>query len=350
MKKKCKVCSAPLSNERCDYCGTEHGAKKKTSSESDDFLNYDIPANDVPINDVPGFDVPNAADTQTQDSQPMPMMMESKRFNPAIIVGIIIALIIVGILWFLLSGRDGSRDRDDSNLDAVDLFERSLVAMEDVESMIVESTMDMRITAPGVSMDIPFNGRMYLEMLNTDDFNMSLETDMSALGMEERVSMYFRDGYLYTVEHGVVNRESIFPDEALDVALENMAIMDGMMVINRDLGTSTEIDMMEPVSVTPLNDGYRLEFVLDFDELMSNFFIEQEMNLFELGDELEIEDFVIVFYLDEDYMHTSASLETSISFTDTGITGTIDLSMGLLMFKLEMLQLTSLLILMMQRT
>ena len=34
MQKKCKTCSAPLLNERCDYCGTVHGENKQTTTDS----------------------------------------------------------------------------------------------------------------------------------------------------------------------------------------------------------------------------------------------------------------------------------------------------------------------------
>ena len=86
MRKKCKVCGAPLNNERCDYCGTDHSKKKKASTQLEDSLNNDNPTNSILI-------------TKTQSQQFVTMVNESKMIIPAIIVGIISLFILTGGLW-----------------------------------------------------------------------------------------------------------------------------------------------------------------------------------------------------------------------------------------------------------
>jgi hypothetical protein len=94
MRKKCKSCGAPLSHERCDYCGTSHGAPQQPAAED--------------IASAPNFDIPNGT---PQSSQPEQMMMESKGSSSvvSIIIGIIfvLAIAIAVRAWFVIgSGSD----------------------------------------------------------------------------------------------------------------------------------------------------------------------------------------------------------------------------------------------------
>ena len=96
MRKKCKTCGAPLTSDRCDYCGTSYGSRQSTAADVANFEN----------NDIPGFDIPSM-DMGTPSQQHGQMMMEPKGFNPAIIIGIVVGIIIIGGLLFFLSS--GSR-------------------------------------------------------------------------------------------------------------------------------------------------------------------------------------------------------------------------------------------------
>jgi len=64
MRKNCKSCGAPLSDRKCDYCGTTNNYRGKNSKQSTDTLSYDnsqdndahhyeIPQNDIPQDDIP---------------------------------------------------------------------------------------------------------------------------------------------------------------------------------------------------------------------------------------------------------------------------------------------------------
>ena len=309
MRKKCKVCGAPLSSERCDYCGTDFGAKKEASSQLEDSANYDIPTDDIPTNNIPGFDVPDSINKETQYSQPVPMMMESKKFNPAIIIGIVLVLIIVGSSWLFLSNRN--------SLDAFALLESSHEAMEDIDSMIMDLDMQIRLTAPGISMDMPMNTRLYIEMLNDFDFNMQMNMEMSILGSDESMSMYYRDGYFYTAQDGLVTRELMDSSEAADNMMEMGSLFDSQL----------DSSMVESSSATRIDGGYRLEFTLN-DDAMMDFLPQQDgMDLFELGsNNFQAEEAVMVIYLDENYRQTTLRVDMSIPFTEDGISGTIAIS------------------------
>jgi len=95
MRKKCKTCGAPLTSERCDYCGTNFGPKRASAEEVANASTHDIPS----------FDIPNT-DASTTPSQHDHMMMGSKGFNPAVIVGIVALFVILvgGLLFFLIRG------------------------------------------------------------------------------------------------------------------------------------------------------------------------------------------------------------------------------------------------------
>ena len=113
MRKKCKVCGAPLTSDRCDYCGTNHGANAQPISTFDQNIpQNDIPKNDIPQNtipqdtipqpEVPGFDFPNAEPNYSQPQHGK----NSKKSNSGVIIGIVVAIVVVVIAgWFFLSRR-----------------------------------------------------------------------------------------------------------------------------------------------------------------------------------------------------------------------------------------------------
>ena len=116
MKKKCKVCGALLDNERCNYCGTSYGSVKQTTAE--DIIN----SKSVASNSRHGFlDSFNDGTTYPEHSQPTPMSMEIKRSNPAIIVGIVVAIAIaIGAgAWFISNfSSDSYLEQYDSSQEA----------------------------------------------------------------------------------------------------------------------------------------------------------------------------------------------------------------------------------------
>jgi len=93
MRKKCKTCGAPLTSERCDYCGTNFGPKR---ASAEDVVN------------APSHAIPSTV-VETPSKEYDHMLMDAKGFNPAIIVGIVAAVVILGGLLFFFI-RSGNHD------------------------------------------------------------------------------------------------------------------------------------------------------------------------------------------------------------------------------------------------
>jgi len=72
MKKKCSVCGAPLTNEICDYCRTNHG-KSEDSSPFDQS---------IPTNDLSEFGFDSSTDQTPSNTSPNPQAPDANAFNP----------------------------------------------------------------------------------------------------------------------------------------------------------------------------------------------------------------------------------------------------------------------------
>lgn len=297
MRKKCKVCGAPLDCERCDYCGTNHGVSKQSSSHSENVSNdgmiySDLPNNDIPSNDIPGFETP----MDHTYSQSNPSMEPKRKTGLAILMGVIGALLVAGSIWFVLSLSDNS-------LDAFELLQRSHAVQEDVESMIMDIHADINMSMPGMSMDIPLTMRMEVE--NED--RMLMDMSISMLGMDMTTTTFLRDGYEYTeeIEFGIANRSrnAITPVDSLEM-------LEFFDMFNFDADSMLE-SMITDSSASRIDDGYRLEFELDLSGLMSSFGALAPLMMDDLFDFTDMFDglvITLVMYLDGDYMLTSMEL------------------------------------------
>ena len=313
MRKKCKVCGAPLDNERCDYCGTNHGEVKQTTAE--DIVNSPTATASNEYGFLGSLENSTQNSEQSQNStklqnleqpQPVTMMMEPKKFNPAIIIGIVIALLIAGGLWFFLSR---------SNLNALELLERSHQAQEEIDSMIMDVDVELGVSMPGMSVDIPMT--MRLEMESED--RMRMDMNVSMMGMDMDTTTFLRDGYEYTEEEefGVVNRSRSAVDTA--GAIEAFEMFDTTFV--------TE-NMIEDSSASRTNDGYRLELTLDIDSMMP-FFENLDMmdDLFDFDDVFGDWHISMIMYIDGDYLPISLELNMEVEVAIEGMDATMVLNM-----------------------
>ena len=312
MRIKCKVCRAALDHDKCGYCGTDHGTREQTPSQSEHFSNDELLNNDVPKNDIPVFDVPT--DVQSEYSQPVPMMMAPKRRTGlAVTIGIICALLITGSAWIVLSASGES-------LNALELLERSLVAQADIDSMIMEVDAEINMAVPGMAMDIPMTMRMEME----SEERMRTDMNIEMMGMDMQTTSFLRDGYEYTEENefGIVNRSrsAIHPHDSTE-------IFDLLNILDTDLGLD---NMITNSSASRIADGYRLEFDLDMSGLMSIF-----DNIDMMGEILDFDeifgDFVvtIVMYLDEAYLTTSMVLTIEMEVDIDGIMTAVNMTMSM---------------------
>ena len=352
MRKKCKVCGAPLDNEKCYYCGTmsstaeeplaeqpkaEDIANSSSSSNEDDFLgtldnteqqsegSQELSEEPQPFSEgsqpQPVVPQPFSEGSQPEPAAPQQqqMMMEPRRNNPAVIgviIGIVLLILLIGIGWFIFT-------RLNANASAFDLLERSFAAMEEVDSLSADLDVEMRFTAPGMSMDMPLDARIYIELL--DDFNMHMDMSMSMsiLGMEEQISMYWRDGYVYTVENGFVTRELADEDDQMLMA----------PIGTTEFDSEPFEDLITYATAERYSGGHRLEFIIDEDALMDLFLGEDLMDILDEQDEFGVFDMFddmfepgemsMIIYLDSDYIITSALFDMSVSFTMDGFDGTL---------------------------
>jgi len=224
--------------------------------------------------------------------------MESRKNKPVIIgviIGIIVLLLLIGIGWFIFTRL--------ATADAFDLLERSFAAMEDVDSLSADLEVEMSFTAPGMSMDMPLDARIYVEILDNFDFNMQMDMTMSVFGMEEQISMYWRDGYVYTVENGFVTRELANEDDPM--------VMDP--VLTHEFDSEPLQDLTTYASAERYSGGHRLEFIIDEDSLMDLLLGQDLMEIIDEQDEFgvfddifdgmfEVGEMSIIIYLGSDHV------------------------------------------------
>ena len=210
------------------------------------------------------------------------------------------------------------------NLDALELLERSHEAQADYESMIMELDADISVSMPGMSLDMPMT--MRIEMENEETFRMDMT--ISALGMDVDALMFLRDGYMYSEIDMFGEVERMREEMDMSEAME-MAEMAEMF----DIDFITE-NTIEESSAESTDDGYRLEFSLNMEGVMT--FLETmdlmddiDMPDFDDLDEDEIEEWnvVMIMYIDEDYLPISAELTMEFDMTVEGTNVSMEMDM-----------------------
>ena len=264
---------------------------------------------------------------QPLSDEPQEMMMQPKRTAPIIIAIILIILLFFGAGWFIFNMLT-------SNVDAFELLEKSFITMEDVDSFSADVDLEMQVISSITSIDTPINIRMYVEMLDDDNYNMQMDISTEVLGMEDVTTIYWRDGYAYTVQNDIVTRERTNEDDQID----SDPSMFGMMNMDffQEFATSATAERT--------TGGYHLEFIIDEDAMMELLLGDDITNIIDgqddsdmldmfdmlemlgmLEDMFEFEEASLDIYLNSDYMITSASFDTSIEFTLEGFDGSMEI-------------------------
>ena len=287
----------------------------------------ELPPVDSQIEDSEAALLASLEQAETQhlsDDESQEMLMQPKRTIPIIIAIILIILLFLGIGWFIFNMLV-------SNVDAFELLEKSFATMEDVDSFSADVELEMQVVTPVTSIDTPINIRMYVEMLDDDNYNMQMDISTDVLGMEDRTTMYWRDGYMYTVQNDVVTREQTNEDSQGD----SLAMTEVMSTeFFQDFASSARADR--------ITSGYHLEFIANenamMDLLLGGNITEiidgqDDLDMLDMLDMLEMlgmlddlfefEEGVLNIYLDSDYMITSASFDMSIDFSLEGFDGSM---------------------------
>lgn len=205
-----------------------------------------------------------------------------------------------------------------NNYDAFELLQNSHEVMEGVESMIIEIDTEIDVDAGFMSMEMPISGRIYMEILSETEANLAMEMAMEIMDQPMDMSMYFRDGYLYTDMMGDRERTPMDMEEALE-ALAGTGTFD----------VNIDEDWIESSSAESTGEGYQLSFTLNegaMIDMMGN--QGDALGIDELSeDEIEIGRFTMVVYLDEDYYQTSSELDMEMTFTVEETDATMEIRM-----------------------
>jgi len=184
------------------------------------------------------------------------------------------------------------------NLDAFELLDLSREAEADIESLVVEIDADFEMSVEEDSVAMTMAIRLEVESEDQRRF----DTSMEFLGQREETTTYARDGYMYVEERidgDVVDRSRSELTDTSAADAENVFFTDF-------LSEST----VEDSSASSIDDGYRLEFILNMDGVSLIF---DEFDLGEVAsdqsdsDEEEFDNTMVV-YLDEDYIPTSVEI------------------------------------------
>jgi len=186
---------------------------------------------------------------------------------------------------------------------ALELLELSNEAMEEVDSGIFDLDMEIRMGTGFGSVTVPLEARLVIDMLNSNDANVSMEAEMSLMGMSSNMSMYYRDGHLYVDEDGFRERLPMSFNMAMSEIL-------GPFGIDTDLNEN----WIEEYSIEPTDDGHRLEFTLNENatRIMNLDLVE---GIADPGSRINHEEMTLVIYVDEDYYQTSIELEMEATAT-----------------------------------
>jgi len=187
------------------------------------------------------------------------------------------------------------------NLDAFELLERSRVAQADLGSMIMDVDAQISMTLMGMPIDVPLTMRTEME----SEERIQIHMDMSMMGMGINMTMFVRDGYMYSEMDmfGSVSRERSEIDMSLNEAMEMIEMVD---VFNTSFVVE---DMIEDSTAERIDDGYRLELMLNLDGIMSFLENMELVNEFlDFGETINEWNSVITFYIDENYLPISSEI------------------------------------------
>ena len=211
----------------------------------------------------------------------------------------------------------------DRNLDAFELLELAHEAQEqaDVVSMTMEIDAEVSMSDGERSMHIPMTIQFEVE----SEERMRMDMSMSVMGEEMNTVLFVRGSYGYGELDGHRTRTALDMDNS-----EITDFIDGMFGDDFiDNFTYIDEDLLETSTAERTDDGgYRLEFIFNIDGLVA-FFEDTDLGILGMDNFGDLSDFdeeqenwgmVMIVYLDEDYLFTSATVTAEFgaveAFTD----------------------------------
>lgn len=187
------------------------------------------------------------------------------------------------------------------NLDAFELLERSHEAQEDLGSMIMEIDAQVSLTLMGMPLEMPLTVRMEVE----NEERMHMDMNMSMMGMGINMSMFLRDGYMYSEMDmfGSTQRERTEVGMNMNEAMNMIEMVE--VFTSGFIGET----MIEDSTAERIDDGYRLELMLNLDGIMSFLENMELVNEFlDFGETINEWNAAMILYINEDYLPISSVL------------------------------------------
>ena len=218
------------------------------------------------------------------------------------------------------------------NLDAFELLELTQEAQADIDSMIMDFDTEINISMPGMSINMPLTMRFEIE----SEERMQMDFDISLMGANMNVSGFLRDGYAYTEIDMDGRPERTREETSINDTMEMTEMME---MFDTD---SLEEEMFEEALATSTDDGYRIEFVLNTDGMMTLFENLGAMGAFMDGmldgspdfrtddDDEEEPRNIMILYLDEDYLPISTELNMVFGMTVEGMDAEFEMNMTMI--------------------
>ena len=223
-----------------------------------------------------------------------------------------------------------------NSLDAFELLELSQEAQAeaDISGMTLELDALIEVDMTGMEMTLPFS--ILLEMESEERMHMDMNVTIPMAG-EESMTMFIRDGYVYTDEDGRQTRTAMDTSDDVDMT-EFIELFEDLFGDDFDWE-----DFTASASAESTDDGYRLAFTYEIEDLIR--LIAEVMSdmpgadIDGLIDEMTEDlgegewDIAMVMYLDEDYMLVSVeyTIVAEVSIEEMGETMemTMDLTLSL---------------------
>ena len=201
---------------------------------------------------------------------------------------------------------------------AFELLSRVEAEMAEVDSMIMETEMEMSMEFLGQPMDVTSASRAYTMQIGPSEFEMRVETVTETMGMAVPSTMYFRDGMMYMDMEEMQTKFELPLEDALQLAnVENFEFeFDEESIISQSVSTN--------------GDERELQFVLDFTAMMDSLGGELGAMMEMFGDVEGIFDGLTVdmtIVIDSDYQMISMTMAYEMEFEgsamDVKMTSTI---------------------------
>jgi len=210
-----------------------------------------------------------------------------------------VLLIITSLTMILLFL--GCTSQEEEELNEFGLLQRSNDIMGSADSLHINFSRDMFISAFGFGTNVDMEGVAYIQKPNRRDVYIRTEISADFMETTHQSTAYFRNNHLYVIDHTTENiyQSQISQDEFLNDFSSNLI--------------DTEIDEEEVLTSSFENldeDGFRLRFELNDAAIVRTLALQ--------GEEIDTTamrngQFRLTVYLDEDYQQTHVFLHITLT-------------------------------------